>query len=308
MYARDRASQGLGIRIVDVSPGCATMTMTVRADMLNGHAICHGGFVFLLADSAFAFACNSYNLTTVASGCTIDFLAPSREGDELTARARRAQRRQAHRRLRHRRREPARRDDRALPGEERAHQGQRDRGTDGGLTPAASPRRRRRKHAVEATEARRPRADRAREPRRTAPRCSSSALRWSLRHAYANVPHYRKAFDAKGVTPDDLRTLADLAKFPFTVKTDLRDNYPFGMFAVPRERVSRIHASSGTTGKPTVVGYTAKDIDTWATVMARSIRAAGGARRATSSTSPTATGCSPAGWARTTAPRSSAAR
>jgi len=101
-------------------------------------------------------------------------------------------------------------------------------------------------------------------------------LRWSLRHAYANVPHYRKAFDAKGVAPVDLRTLADLAKFPFTVKTDLRDNYPFGMFAVPRERVSRIHASSGTTGKPTVVGYTAKDIDTWATVMARSIRAAGG--------------------------------
>jgi len=87
MYARDRASQGLGIRIVEVLPGCATMAMTVRADMLNGHAICHGGFVFLLADSAFAFACNSYNLTTVASGCTIDFLAPSREGDKLTARA-----------------------------------------------------------------------------------------------------------------------------------------------------------------------------------------------------------------------------
>jgi phenylacetate-CoA ligase len=101
-------------------------------------------------------------------------------------------------------------------------------------------------------------------------------LRWSLRHAYANVPHYRKAFDAKGVHPDDLRTLADLSKFPFTVKTDLRDHYPFGMFAVPRERVARVHASSGTTGKPTVVGYTAKDIDTWATVMARSIRAAGG--------------------------------
>ena len=84
------------------------------------------------------------------------------------------------------------------------------------------------------------------------------------------------AFDAAGVRPDDLRTLADLAKFPFTVKTDLRDHYPFGMFAVPRERVARIHASSGTTGRPTVVGYTAKDIDTWATVMARSIRAAGG--------------------------------
>ena len=101
-------------------------------------------------------------------------------------------------------------------------------------------------------------------------------LRWSLDHAYRNVPHYRKAFDAKGVHPRDLTTLEDLAKFPFTVKADLRDNYPFGMFAVPRERVVRVHASSGTTGKPTVVGYTRNDIDVWATVMARSIRAAGG--------------------------------
>ena len=101
-------------------------------------------------------------------------------------------------------------------------------------------------------------------------------LQWSLKHAYDNVPHYRSAFDRAKVTPGDCRSLADLARFPFTVKADLRDNYPFGMFAVPREKVSRIHASSGTTGKPTVVGYTAKDIDTWATVMARSIRAAGG--------------------------------
>jgi len=103
-----------------------------------------------------------------------------------------------------------------------------------------------------------------------------SRLRWSLAHAYDNVPHYRKALDAKGVHPRDLVHLEDLAKFPFTVKTDLRDNYPFGMFAVPRERVARVHASSGTTGKPTVVGYTKSDIDVWATVMARSIRAAGG--------------------------------
>jgi phenylacetate-CoA ligase len=101
-------------------------------------------------------------------------------------------------------------------------------------------------------------------------------LRWSVGHAYENVPHYRKAFDAKGVHPRDLVRLEDLAKFPFTVKADLRDNYPFGMFAVPRERVVRVHASSGTTGKPTVVGYTRNDIDVWATVMARSIRAAGG--------------------------------
>jgi phenylacetate-CoA ligase len=101
-------------------------------------------------------------------------------------------------------------------------------------------------------------------------------LKWTLRHAYDKVAHYRASFDAAGVRPDDLRTLSDLAKFPFTVKADLRDHYPFGMFAVPREQVVRIHASSGTTGRPTVVGYTAKDIDTWATVMARSIRAAGG--------------------------------
>ncbi len=103
-------------------------------------------------------------------------------------------------------------------------------------------------------------------------------LRWSLQHAYENVPHYRLAFDAKGVHPADLKQLADLAKFPFTVKSDLRDNYPFGMFAVPREQVVRIHASSGTTGKATVVGYTQRDIDTWADLVARSIRAAGGRR------------------------------
>ena len=101
-------------------------------------------------------------------------------------------------------------------------------------------------------------------------------LKWSLRHAYNNVPHYRAAFDAKSVHPDDLQSLSDIAKFPFTNKKDLRDNYPFGMFAMPREQISRIHASSGTTGKPTVVGYTKSDIDTWATLVARSIRAAGG--------------------------------
>jgi len=101
-------------------------------------------------------------------------------------------------------------------------------------------------------------------------------LQWTLRHAYDNVPHYRQAFDAAGVHPDDCRELADLAKFPTTSKADLRDNYPFGMFAVPQEQVRRVHASSGTTGRPTVVGYTERDIDTWATVMARSIRAAGG--------------------------------
>jgi phenylacetate-CoA ligase len=100
-------------------------------------------------------------------------------------------------------------------------------------------------------------------------------LKWSLNHAYANSPHYKKKFDSAGAHPSQLKSLDDLAKFPFTTKADLRDTYPFGMFAVPREQVVRIHASSGTTGKPTVVGYTQKDIDTWAHLVARSIRASG---------------------------------
>ena len=103
-------------------------------------------------------------------------------------------------------------------------------------------------------------------------------LRWSLQHAYDHVAHYRRAFDAQGVHPSDLTSLADLARFPFTGKKELRDNYPFGLFAVPIDRVARLHASSGTTGKPTVVGYTLQDIDTWADLVARSIRAAGGRR------------------------------
>lgn len=101
-------------------------------------------------------------------------------------------------------------------------------------------------------------------------------LKWSLKHAYDNVPHYRKSFDEAGVHPSDLKQLSDISKFPFTTKQDLRDNYPFGMFAVPREQISRIHASSGTTGKPTVVGYTANDISNWADLVARSLWAAGG--------------------------------
>ena len=101
-------------------------------------------------------------------------------------------------------------------------------------------------------------------------------LKTTLQHAYDNVPHYRKSFDDLGIQPTDLTSLSDLSKFPFTTKNDLRANYPFGMFAVPREQVARIHASSGTTGKPTVVGYTKDDIDTWSHLVARSIRASGG--------------------------------
>jgi len=119
------------------------------------------------------------------------------------------------------------------------------------------------------------------EPIETASRDELAALQLerlkrTLQHAYDNVPHYRATFDSAGSHPADVRSLADIAKFPFTTKKDLRDHYPFGLFAVPRQQVVRIHASSGTTGRPTVVGYTQNDIDTWATLMARSIRAAGG--------------------------------
>ncbi|MGK6309175.1 phenylacetate--CoA ligase PaaK [Variovorax sp. DT-64] len=119
------------------------------------------------------------------------------------------------------------------------------------------------------------------EPIETASRDEIAALQLqrlqaTLQRAYDKVPHYRKAFDSRGVHPGDLKQLSDIAKFPFTVKKDLRENYPFGMFAVPREQVARIHASSGTTGKPTVVGYTLQDIEHWANLVARSIRAAGG--------------------------------
>ena len=121
------------------------------------------------------------------------------------------------------------------------------------------------------------------EPIETASRDELTALqleclKWSLRHAYDHSPVYRRKFDDAGVHPDDLKTLADLSRFPFTTKSDLRDSYPFGMFAVPQDQISRIHASSGTTSKPTVVGYTAGDIDTWANLVARSIRAAGARR------------------------------
>jgi phenylacetate-CoA ligase len=118
------------------------------------------------------------------------------------------------------------------------------------------------------------------EPIETASRDEISALQlkrlqWTLGHAYKNVPHYKQSFDKAGVHPDDLKSLGDLRKFPFTVKGDLRTHYPFGMFAMPREQVARVHASSGTTGKPTVVGYSKRDLDVWADIMARSMRAAG---------------------------------
>src|SRR5262244_3496090 len=121
--------------------------------------------------------------------------------------------------------------------------------------------------------------DRAAEtmPRDALVALQTQRLKHTLEHAYANVPAVRRKLDAAGVEPDDLKTLADIARFPFTVKADLRDNFPFGLFAMPREKLLRLHASSGTTGKPTVVGYSKGDLDTWSDLMARSM-ACGGAR------------------------------
>ncbi len=269
MYAADRASRGLGMKLVAIGAGTATMTMTVREEMLNGHDICHGGFITLLADSSFAFACNSRNQVTVASGLSVDFLAPAHAGDVLTAEAREVSLPRPDRRLRHGGHEPGGRARRPGPRPFGRAEGpggparRRGRSFEGaGMTT---------KHPLpgELEPIERASLDELRA-------LQLSRLRWSLGHAYENVAHYRRAFDAAGVRPDDLKSLADLARFPFTVKGDLRDNYPFGMLAVPRERLARVHASSGTTGKPTVVGYTLKDIDTWSDLVARSIRAAGG--------------------------------
>lgn len=131
-------------------------------------------------------------------------------------------------------------------------------------------------------------------------------LQQAVRTAY-RIPHYRAELDRRGVHPDDVRTLDDIGLLPFTTKADLRANYPFGMLAVPREQCVRVHASSGTTGLPTVVGYTRDDIDTWAGLVARSLRAAG-VRPGDMVHVPTATVCSPAGWAPTTASSGWAAR
>jgi phenylacetic acid degradation protein PaaD len=270
MFAADRASRGLGMRLLAIGAGTARLQMTVRDDMLNGHEICHGGFITTLADSAFAFACNSNNQVTVASGLAVEFLAPARRGDVLTADAAEVSR--GGRTglydmvVTNQDGAPHRPRARPLGGAEGAHRhrcGGDDR-TDAGVGMTV-------KRSVPGEL----------EPIERASRDELQALqlqrlRWSLQHAYDNVPHYRRAFDDKGVHPEDCRSLADLARFPFTVKSDLRDNYPFGLFAVPKERVARLHASSGTTGKPTVVGYTLRDIDTWSDLVARSIRAAGG--------------------------------
>ena len=280
MWTDDDASKGLGMKIVEVKPGQATLTMTVGPHMVNGQRIAHGGFIFTLADSAFAFACNSHNERVVAAQGSITFIRPGKLGDLLVATRTRDFAQRALRHLRcagHRGRCRDRRVSRSFP--------QRRRHLAAGAGNATSNRNRNfpRKRTMASTNLRPgsrgyiPEMDEAeRASRDEIMALQTRRLAWSLAHAYDNVAHYKKAFDEAGVHPSDFKQLSDLANFPFTVKTDLRDNYPFNMFAVAREKLVRVHASSGTTGKPIVVGYTRADIEIWSTVMARSIRAAGG--------------------------------
>ena len=262
MWGGDRASAGMGMSIVDVDEGSATLTKTVLGEDVNGHGICHGGVIFSLADSAFAFACNSRNQATVAQHNTISFIAPAQAGDRLTAIAREVSLTGRNGLY-----------DVAVTNQDGVMIAQM-RGASRAVGGGAKFRRRGR-CMKDLTPAR---SDL--DPIEIASRDEIEALqlerlKWSLAHAYGNVPFYRNRFDAAGVHPDDVTSLADLEKFPFTHKQDLRDAYPFGMFAVPRDRLFRIHASSGTTGQPTVVGYTRADVDMWGDMVARSLRAAG---------------------------------
>ena len=278
MWKEDDASKGLGMEIVEIGPGRATLSMTVRPEMVNGQRIAHGGFIFTLADSTFAFACNTHNERAVAAQCDITFIRPGKLGDVLVATAREISR--SGRSGIYDVRVTA---DDVVIAEFRGHSrtigGTWLPGTDGQVKQNRSLR----KRAMASTQAsiqckRLPRRDgrgRARLARRDhgvadqTPRLVAGACLRQRRPLQEGVRQGRRA-------PGDFKQLSDLAKFPFTVKTDLRDNYPFNMFAVPREKMVRVHASSGTTGKPIVVGYTQADIDMWSDVMARSIRAAGG--------------------------------
>ena len=291
MLATDRVAQTLGMQVSAISPGHASVTMVVREDMLNGFGSCHGGLLATLADMAFAYACNSYNEMTVGLRLRRRPARPGKLGETLTADAREVSQGARMGVWRHHRHQPAAsasRFPRPLVATEGAGR------PDLTAPPTETNDARQRPAPASSNPSRPPAATNSRP-------CSCSALQWSLRHAYENVPHYQRAFDAKGVHPS-IRNRWPISRSPFTTKKELRENYPFGMFAVPRQQVVRIHASRHHR-QAHRGGLHAGDIDRWADLVARSIRASGGAP-ATSCTWPTATACSPAGWARTTAPRS----
>ena len=254
--------------------------MTVQPHMVNGQRIAHGGFIFLLADFTFAFACNSHNERAVAAQCDITFIKPGKLGDRLVATAREISRsgRSGIYDIRVTANDVViaefRGHSRTIPGTWLPAE------TDGNQT----------KIEIDQGETRWLRQNRSSRaasitPKWTRPKAPRAMRSWRCRpsgwRGRSSMPTTMSRITKTRSTrpaciPSDFKQLSDLAKFPFTVKTDLRDNYPFNMFAVPREKLVRVHASSGTTGKPIVVGYTQADIDMWSDVMARSIRAAGG--------------------------------
>ena len=267
MWTEDSASKGLGMQLISVEPGRAVLAMTMTDKMVNGHNIAHGGYIFTLADSAFAFACNTYNQRTRGAALRGDF-RQSRQAGRPADRARASSSQRAGRSGIYD--ITVTREDGTVIAEFRGH----SRTIEGKILSGGN--------GIEADHGRRilqalrPRADRNRLARRDRGVADAAARMVAASTPTTMSRPIRKKFDAAGVTPSDFKRLEDIAKFPFTTKADLRDNYPFGMFAVPQDRIVRIHASSGTTGKPTVVGYTQKDIDNWADLMARSIRASGG--------------------------------
>ena len=241
MWAADTASQGLGMALEDMGPGQARMTMTVEPRMLNGHGTCHGGFIFALADSAFAFACNSRGQQAVAQTCTITYLRPGPvPAERLVATAREL----------------------ALAGRSGLYDVQ-VAGQGGVVAEFRGQSREVGPRAVLPVT----RLITELDPIERASRDELVALQTArladtLRRVYAAVPHYQRAFEAAGVHPDDFRERwRTCGNFRSPPRRICADNYPFGLFAVPREQVARIHASSGTTGKPVVVGYTASDLD-----------------------------------------------
>ena len=260
MMDRDLASAALGMVVERDDPGSRGRSMRVRDDMTNGFHITHGGLVFTLADTAFAIACNEDDTVTVAAGADITFLKSTVAGQTLTATAVRRTRSGPHRTLRRHGRRRAGRPGRRVPRPIHLHEPQHlthptareppvSTTTTSSTPSPASPRPRRRARPRGAAEPRRGRGAAARAP------AADRAARLRQRAAVqAQVRRGRRA-------PDDIRSLSDVAKFPFTTKDDLRETYPFGMFAVPMEQVARIHATSGTTGRATVVGYTKGDLE-----------------------------------------------
>ena len=302
MFRNDRASKWLGMQVAEVTPGRAVLTMTVRDEMLNGHDICHGGLIATLADSAFAFACNSYNEFTVASGFAHRPAGAGPPGRRAHRHLPRGVEGRPHRRVRLRGQQPARPAHRGVPRPLAHRQGQAGGGR---LSPQNKTRRTPMpvKHPepgdLEPIE---------RASRDELQSLQLQRLQHTLQHAYENVPHYRQAFDAAGVHPSDCKSLADLAKFPFTTKKRPARQLPLRHVRRAARAGGARARQLGHHRQADGGGLHAEATSTPGPTWWRARSAPPAAAPATWCTWPTATACSPAGWARTTAPSGWAAR